>query len=146
MKRFWSNVNKSEGCWHWMACVDDDGYGVFWFNGGNVRAHRMVYELEVGTIPDKMCVCHTCDNPGCVNPDHLFLGTPLDNTTDMIKKGRKTDSSGERNGASILTEGDVITIRGLLSEGCKQAHIFKFLGISRQHVSEIALYKSWKHI
>lgn len=86
--RFESKFKKSEGCWNWeggLVC----GYGQFApRHGKNVRAHRFSYELYRGEIPTGMCVLHRCDNPRCVNPGHLFLGTNLDNTRDMIEKGR----------------------------------------------------------
>lgn len=88
VERFWKKVKKSEGCWEWLAVVSSRGYGTFSLNYKSVSAHRYSYQLHFGEIPDGLLVCHTCDNPRCVNPDHLFLGTSLDNNHDMIKKGR----------------------------------------------------------
>lgn len=86
--RFWSKVQQSDGCWAWRATTDDDGYAQLSVNGRSVKAHRFSWELHFGPIPTGMRVLHTCDNPPCTNPKHLFLGTSLDNTQDALRKGR----------------------------------------------------------
>jgi len=87
--RFWSKVQKTENCWLWMGARTKLGYGQ---RGGRKTGrrytHRLSWEMRFGPIPEGLCVLHHCDNPPCVNPDHLFLGTKKDNTQDMIAKGR----------------------------------------------------------
>lgn len=105
-------TDKTTACWEWIGPKNLDGYGLLKKAGWkSVNAHRQSYELHKGKIPEGMCVCHSCDNPGCVNPVHLFLGTHMDNMDDMIKKGRLADVKGESNGRSKLNQKDVHQIR-----------------------------------
>lgn len=88
--RFWSMVLKTDSCWNWTGCANRRGYGTISTKRGSrpLQAHRVSYEIHFGTIPVNQCVLHKCDNPRCVNPSHLFLGTPKNNTDDMIQKER----------------------------------------------------------
>ena len=85
---FWSKVSKEGSCWNWKAGKNSDGYGVFRAGTHNELAHRYSYMISVGVIPDNLMLCHTCDNPSCVNPKHLFLGDQFANMQDMLTKGR----------------------------------------------------------
>ncbi len=86
--RFWSSVEKSDRCWNWKKSKDKDGYGKFSVHGIARRAHRALWEMLFGSVPDKLQVCHHCDNPSCIRPDHLFVGTQSDNMRDCVSKGR----------------------------------------------------------
>ena len=92
INRFWAKVERSAGCWNWTASTNVGGYGQLRVGGQNGQprvSNRIAYELMVGTIPDGLLVLHKCDNPRCVNPNHLFLGTHQDNSDDKIAKGRQ---------------------------------------------------------
>lgn len=112
LARFWAKVDCTAGlfeCWLWTASKNF-GYGHIWLNGRFYQAHRVSYELAYEAIPDGMLVCHHCDDPSCVNPSHLFLGTTLDNVHDKIQKGR---AKGYRK----LTKTQVEEIRRRYAEG-----------------------------
>lgn len=103
--RFWSKVKKGPGCWEWQAACDPDGYGRF----GGKLAHRTAWLLTNGDA-GASCLLHKCDNPPCVRPDHLFLGTRADNLADMRRKGRERHARGERAGKAKLTREQVLVI------------------------------------
>ena len=118
-QRFWSKVNKTPGqgpqgeCWIWTAYCNKDGYGQLGFGSLVTSAHRVSYELVHGPIGNTYtdCILHRCDNPPCVNPDHLFIGTRIDNVADMNSKGRAAGAPGLQNGRVILTPEQVAEIR-----------------------------------
>ena len=93
---FWQQVNKTEGCWLWTGSLTEKGYGKVTYKRRTYRAHRLIYEKLVGPIPTGYFICHTCDVPNCVNPNHLWIGTHKENMRDMCIKGRA--ATGERNG------------------------------------------------
>lgn len=142
--RFWEKVEKSESCWNWNSAKDLDGYGVFQLGVKLVRkSHRVSYAFHNGPFDRRLLVCHRCDNPSCVNPEHLFLGTVQDNNRDRDEKGRRGVCRGSSNGASKLQESDIPKIKQLISEGVSQSKIGALFGISQTAVSKIKLGKMW---
>jgi hypothetical protein len=141
------HIKSSNGCWIFTGCLDRDGYGVFG-HGRNkqVRAHRMSYEFYVGSIPNGALVCHACDNPSCINPKHLFLGSAKDNTQDMIKKGRKASCKGSSHPLAKIDESDALWIKQQRQLSRSLKDIAKDLNISFQTVSSICKGTTWKHI
>lgn len=152
MERFWAKVRKGEGCWEWTAYKMRNGYGTIARDGGRLAgkdfAHRVSWVLHNGPIPDGMYVCHRCDNPGCVRPDHLFLGTPKENQDDMRRKGRHyyPGAPGERNNKAKLTEEVVRRVHAMGVAGMTQAQIAAVVGITQANVGCILLGKTWKHL
>lgn len=147
ISRVWPKVDKSGDCWLFQGAKDSGGYGHLKGPGGTiVSAHRVVYEATYGPVPVGYIVCHTCDNPACVRPEHLFAGTPRDNTQDMIKKGRNNASPGEAHGTAKLTTDQVREIRARAINGETQAHIARYYGVGRTIISHIVARKKWKHV
>jgi hypothetical protein len=135
-----------QGCIEWTLGRSSTGYGVCRRNGRTVGAHRAAWEEVHGPIPEGLWVLHRCDNPPCVNVDHLFLGTRLDNVRDMDAKGRgrRPVLPGERNGRARFTEDDVRTMRDRYAAGESQTAIARRFNTSQSRVSEIVLGKSWR--
>lgn len=131
-ERVWAKVDKrgDDECWRWNACGTTRGYGIMTMAGENFLAHRLIYELCVGAIPEGIFVLHRCDNRRCVNPAHLFLGTAQDN-------------KGERNSHAKLTELAVISIRRAPGLGYE---IAKQYGVTPTQISNIKRRKSWRHV
>jgi len=143
--RFFEKVSPepNTGCWLWTAYTKSAGYGQFWYLGRWKLAHRASYDMFVGKVPDGVLVCHKCDVPGCVNPDHLFLGTHQDNTDDMVRKGRDFHPKGEDNSSAKLSKLQVAAIR---RDARPQRHIALEYSVSQQLVSQIKTHKVWTHI
>lgn len=137
-------VDPVTGCWNWQCDKDDKGYGrVRTGNRNQLKAHRVAWSLWNGEIPSGINCCHKCDNPSCVNPDHLFLGTDLENNHDMISKGRNVVLKGERHGMHKLTAEQVVEIRA--STGTLMTVASRY-GVSFSTIALIKTRKTWKHI
>lgn len=162
-QRLWAKVRKSDSCWLWTGARQAFGYGVIGVGGradGVARTHRVSYELAYGSIPDGMEVCHRCDIPACVRPEHLFLGTRQDNTDDAVAKHRMATaeshgmhthpqrrSRGEAHGASKLTEANVISIRQKYAAGgISQSQLATEFGVQQMAISEVVRRQTWTHI
>jgi hypothetical protein len=139
--RFWSKVTKADGCWRWNG-RGARGYGTFWCDGRYTMAHRMAWRLTKGPIPAGAHVLHHCDTPGCVNPDHLFLGTHADNMADMASKHRFP--SGERHWWRKLTADQVQQIRSRVAAGAIQRRVARSFGISPATVCMIVARRIWR--
>ncbi len=142
-ERFWKYVDKKEinECWNWIGYRDHNGYGRIKINRVNVLTHRFSWVLHNGTIPmETPCVCHHCDNPKCVNPEHLFLGTHEDNIKDRDNKNRQ--ARRERQGHSKLTSDQVKQIRDLKGK-LKQREIAEMFNVCATTISNIHKNKIW---
>ena len=145
--RFWLRVDRGavDECWNWTgALFAGSGYGLVSVERVPRGAHRVSYELHHGPIPDGLFVCHRCDNPRCVNPAHLFIGTAADNSADMVAKSRS--ANGERVAGAKLTAADVRRIRALSSGGLKPPQIAERFGVHTSHVRGILAGQTWKHV
>lgn len=147
-QRFLSKVDSSPGsdaCWPWKGTINKaTGYGQFSRgpkNAGYERAHRLAYRVAFGELPQGLCVCHRCDNPSCVNPNHLFLGTTADNVADKVRKGRSL--RGADNPGSRLSPETVLAVRAAVGT---YAEIGRQFGITRQQASNIKNKRQWAHL
>ena len=159
ISRFWPKVAKASGCWLWKAAIRRDGYGLFTNQGRHYAAHRLSWELTHGPIPDGMWVLHHCDVRACVRPDHLYLGTREQNTSDAMLRHRFKSGDeahfrahpeivprGERHWASRLTDDDVRDIRRRVAAGEKQVSLQREYELSSGLVSLIVHRKRWAHV
>lgn len=148
--RFWMKVDKSGECWLWTAAVDPKGYGQFAFHDPSPRrsttvsAPRVAYYITTGVHPGKKFVCHRCDNPRCVRPDHLFLGDVVDNTADKVAKGRQT--KGSAHAGAKLTEEQVEEIRLRYAAGEYQSALAESFNVSQSVISNVVNGKRWAHV
>jgi hypothetical protein len=146
--RFWSKVSKSpDGCWEWTAGRLFEGdYGAYRYQGRTQRAHRVSWEMLFGKIPEGFVICHACDNPRCVRPEHLFLGTHKDNMQDMVRKGRARPLAGEHAPAAKLSKLDVSRIRRRYAKGkVSQAELAEEYALHPTQISRIINGRKWKH-
>jgi hypothetical protein len=149
-ERFWDKVDirGEDECWEWNGYCNPDGYGQFAHNGKPDRAHRAAFILSGGILTEeKNCVCHTCDNPSCCNPAHLFAGSKSDNNLDMVQKRRNGSARGEKNKWHKITEKQVIEIRNLCRENIlNKKQIAKIYGLDLSNIYKIYNGKAWAHI
>jgi hypothetical protein len=148
VQRFWSKINIPDNfndCWEWQSGKDKDGYGRFYLNSKSLLSHRAIYECYYENIPFNLLIRHNCDNPSCVNPRHLLLGTYQDNTDDMVFRNRS--SFGERNGSSILTNKEVNEIlKHLIENNYTQVQLSKLYDVVPSVISSISTGRTWKKI
>jgi HNH endonuclease len=156
-ERFWAKVDKGPhpgGCWVWTGARDASGYGSIGVAEPRgyrpLRAPRIAYLLTHGAVRDDLDMCHTCDNPLCVNPAHLWQGTRRENLADMDAKGRRRTRwlprPGERNGMARLTAEQVREIRTRVARGEKQNALAAEYGVPKQTINNVVLRHSWKHL
>lgn len=144
-QRFWAKVDKrgTDECWPWTAAVRNsaEGYGAFWYERRHQPSNRMALVFSGTPVPAGMVACHACDNPGCCNPAHLFVGTPRQNNDDKVRK--KRHAAGERHGSARLTREQVAEIRSLRQPGSRQVapgvarQMAMRLGVTPGYVSEL---------
>jgi hypothetical protein len=166
--RFWSKVLKTDGCWLWQAGTNEHGYGLIQVGKRSAnnpvpsKAHRVAWELTYGPIPEGENVLHNCpggDNPACVNPAHLFLGSQKDNVRDMWAKGRAGTRSypgrkvspgqifrGTANKSAKLDDDKVRAIRKAYAAGATQTRLAEQFGVSQAVVSKVVLRQTWTHV
>lgn len=139
---------KENGCIEFTGAQNPKGYGQFFYRGRMDKAHRIAYHLCISTIPNDLWVLHKCDNPPCVNPEHLFIGTAADNNDDMYQKGRHGFKAhiGIKHGRAKLTEDDVKNIRLLYEQGKSQQRIAEIYNMGQSQIGRIIRKEEWSHV
>lgn len=143
-ERFWSKVFKTRNCWLWTAKLDVGGYGIIKSEGKNRKAHRISYEMAFGKIPDGRIVCHRCDNPKCVNPRHLFIGSHMDNRRDCVSKKRQ--AVGTAVTISKLTPAKVRAIRKQFARGIRITPLARRYGVTFRSIKLVVDRVTWSHV
>lgn len=143
LDRFMEKVSPepNSGCWLWTSSIDSTGYGTFWKDKTSHKAHRLSYQIYRGEIPLGMQVCHKCDTPLCVNPEHLFIGTLQDNMHDRNSKRRQ--AHGVRHSRAKICEADVVAIR---SSTETTVSLSKKYNVGSDVISRIKNHKAWRHV
>lgn len=146
-RRFWAKVrviHDQNSCWEWLGSKNEAGQGQIRCEGRTQNASRVSYRLAFGDFDRSLDVCHHCDNPPCVRPDHLFLGTAKDNVADAVSKGRM--AHGENHVRAKLDNSAVIAIRQAFAMGVRQGFLAAKYGIDQSAISNIVRRKKWKHL
>jgi hypothetical protein len=146
--RFWSKVDKSGDCWEWTGALDKLGYGDFRQGQKHIKSHRVSWELANGKIPEGICVLHKCDNPPCINPSHLFLGTHADNMQDCTNKGRRSNPPvrmGAGNNKAKLDNQKVLEIREVAGTMSNRAIAAKF-NVDPSVIGDVIARRTWRHV
>lgn len=146
LPRFWGKVASPrhvDECWVWSGSKSRDGYGLFGNGEKTERAHRFIFRMTFGPIGRGMVILHKCDNPSCVNPSHLAIGTQAENVADMRRKKRAVNVNGERHGRAKLTEAQVKEIR---DDKRMQKEIAAAYGVSKGLIGLIKTRRVWAHI
>ena len=149
LERFAQKVHiaaEPAGCWWWEGVVGSTGYGEFKYDRQLWATHRLSWTMFIGPIPDDLWVLHHCDNRACVNPKHLWLGTPADNMADMARKNRKVVRIGEDSHFAKLSESEVLEIRALHHLGLSSSELAAKFNVCSSCVRHIVLRNSWKHL
>ncbi len=142
IERFHLRFKPTDGCWEWIS-KGKSAYGCFCIGKKKYYAHRISYQIFIGFIPPGLDVCHHCDNPKCIRPSHLFLGTDLDNMRDRASKGRNGNMNGERGGRSKISDLDAIELRKLYGKYHYKTLQFVY-GINRQNIWKVANRVTYK--
>lgn len=137
------DVRSPDECWPWLGNLDAQGYGYLVMRGRPWRASRFMYMSRKGPLHPELFVLHSCDNPLCVNPDHLRLGTAADNSRDMVTRGRQCAREGEKNTQAKLNEGDV---RAILASSASVSELADMFGVTHGAISMIRSRKRWRHV
>jgi len=156
-ERFWNRVDKTDlnkvgetgGCWLWSGAVNAYGYGIVSKDRRPRRAHRVAWELTHGPIPSGFCVLHRCDNPPCVNPEHLFLGSKKDNMADKIRKGRQAGcfQAGQRAPSRFLSDTAVMMIRSMWKDsGYKTNELAGLFGVHRDTIRNVVKRRYYREV
>jgi predicted XRE-type DNA-binding protein len=147
LESFWKKVRVlgPDDCWEWQVTLSSK-YGRFWTGDIYIGAHVFSYMIHNEDYSSDLEVCHTCDNPRCVNPSHLFLGTAKDNAEDRTRKRRYSDRRGEKCPTHKLKEAEVLEIKKLLKQGLLQKEIAALYGVQNSQISRINTGKRWAHL
>jgi hypothetical protein len=143
---FWLHTRKSGECLLWTRGKNTAGYGVVWNRRRAILAHRHAYELTAGPVPPGMYVLHSCDNPACVRPEHLRIGTSADNARDRSARKRYRDDRGSRHPSAKLNEAQVLRIRQRLTDGVHEQALASEFNVTRQMIRRIGRRIAWTHV